>query len=604
MIMEFINNRVFGGLVSVKGANRNKLLAAKHTVDMYDEMSNHSIHEKYDEELRIAAAAFETNDAIMITDSEANIIRVNKAFFDVTGYSAEEVIGKNPRIMSSGLHDKHFYSLLWKQLNQIGSWSGEIFDKRKNGEIYPKSLKITAVKNTLQETSHYVAVFSDLSDRKKNEEEIRNLAFYDTTTKLPNRHLFLECFREALSGAARMKSFGAVLFVDLDRFKVLNDTLGHDFGNLMLVEVASRLKSCIREIDTVARLGGDEFVVLIKRLGENQEETSLKVGVLAEKIRESLSLPYDLNGHQYVSSTSIGVSLFNGSEDSVDLLVQQADMAMYQAKNSGRNAIRFFDPVMQENVATHAALENDLRNAIAREQLHLYYQMQVDNDNQPLGAEALLRWDHPDRGLIMPNIFIPIAEESKLIVDIGDWVLDTACRQLALWARSEKTIGLTLAVNVSAKQFAIPNFVSRVAEALDKHQVHPARLKLELTESMMLENIALTVEKMHELKALGVSLAMDDFGIGYSSLSYLKQMPLDQLKIDQGFVRGITSDSSDAVLVQTIIDLASNYRLNVIAEGVENEAQLTFLKHHDCMAYQGYLFGKALPIGEFESLLN
>ena len=557
-----------------------------------------------DEELRILAVAFETNDAIMVTDADANIIRVNQAFLETTGYSSEEVIGKNPRMMNSGRHDKAFYTQMWQQLLHTGLWSGEIFDKRKNGEIYPKWAKITAVKNELQQTTHYVTVFKDLSERKKSEEEIRNLAFYDALTKLPNRHLFLDRFRSALTSASRLNSFGAILLIDLDRFKLLNDTLGHVCGDLLLIEVASRLKSSVREMDTVARLGADEFIVLIEDVSDNMDDTSRKVGLVAEKIRESLASPYYCNGHPLLSSPSIGVSLYRGNEKSVDVIVQHAEMAMYQAKSAGRNSIRFFDPVMQNKVAAHASLEHDLRHAIKQQQLHLYYQMQVDNNNRPLGAEALLRWIHPVRGLVLPGIFVPIAEESALILEIGHWVLDTACRQLALWADSDQTRGLVLAVNVSAKQFAVPDFVAVVADVLKTHQVDPSRLKLELTESLMLEDMAATINKMHALKALGVTLAMDDFGIGYSSLSYLKQLPLDQLKIDQGFVQGITMDGSDAMLVQTIIDLATNFRLNVIAEGVETEAQLAFLKHHDCMAFQGFLFGKALPVNEFEQLLH
>jgi diguanylate cyclase (GGDEF)-like protein/PAS domain S-box-containing protein len=557
-----------------------------------------------DEAFRISAVAFETNDAIMITDADANIIRVNQAFLDTTGYSSKEVIGKNPRMMNSGRHDKAFYTEMWQQLLHTGSWSGEILDKRKSGEIYPKWAKITAVKNEQQQTTHYVAVSSDLSERKKSEEEIRNLAFYDAFTKLPNRHLFLDRFRAALSSASRLNSFGAILFIDLDRFKIINDTLGHDYGDLLLIEVATRLKSCVREMDTVARLGDDEFVVMIENVSEDEDDTSRKVELVAEKIRALLTSPYNFNGNRYLSSTSIGVSLYGGNEKSVDVLLQHADIAMYQAKSAGRNSIRFFDPVMQNKVAAHAALENDLRHALAQQQLHLYYQLQVDHKHRPVGAEALLRWIHPERGLVLPGIFIPVAEESSLILEIGDWVLDTACRQLALWAESDQTRGLTLAVNVSAKQFAIPDFVKMVADVLKAHQVDPARLKLELTESVMLENMAAAIDKMHALKALGVSLAMDDFGTGYSSLSYLKQMPLDQLKIDQGFVQGITKGGSDAMLVLTIIDLATNFNLNVIAEGVETEAQLTFLKHHDCMAYQGFLFGKALPVNEFHQLLH
>ena len=554
--------------------------------------------------LRISAVAFETNDAIIITDADANIIRVNQAFLDITGYSTHEVIGKNPRMMNSGKQDKSFYAEMWRQLTQTGFWSGEIIDKRKNGELYPKLAKITAVKNEQQNITHYVAVYTDLSERKRSEAEIRNLAFYDALTKLPNRHLFFDRFSAALTSASRLNSTGAILLIDLDRFKILNDTIGHDCGDLLLIEVATRLNACVREMDTVARLGADEFIVLVENVSDNQDDASRKIGLVAEKIRESLASPYYCKGHQILSSPSIGVSLYGGNDKSVDLLVQHAEMAMYQAKGAGRNSIRFFDPVMQNKVVLHSALENDLRHAIAKQQLHLYYQLQVDKNHRPIGAEALLRWIHPERGLVLPGTFIPVAEESALILDVGHWVLDTACRQLALWAKNDQTSSLTLAVNVSAKQFAIPDFVGNIADVLKKHQVAPSRLKLELTESVMLENMAATVEKMHSLKALGVGLAIDDFGIGYSSLSYLKQLPLDQLKIDQSFVQGITKDGSDAMLVQTIIDLATNFNLNVIAEGVETESQLTFLKHHECMSFQGFLFGMALPLNEFERLFH
>ena len=558
---------------------------------------------KIEEALRVAAVAFETHDAIAITDRNANIIRVNQAFTDITGYKAEEVLGQNPRIMSSGRQDKAFYIEMWQQLLHTGSWAGEIWDKRKNGQIYPKWLTITAVRNEHLEITHYVAIFSDITARKQTEEEIRNLAFYDALTRLPNRRLFMDRFRAALTISSRRNDYGAVLFIDLDRFKILNDTLGHDYGDLLLIEVAVRIKSCVREMDTVARLGGDEFVVLIEGVSESPNETSRKVGLIAEKIRETLAHPYTLKSHEHHCSPSIGISLYRGNENSVDALIQQADMAMYQAKESGRNAVRFFDPVMQHNVATRAALENDLHNAVMLNQLYLYYQVQVDNEDRPVGAEALLRWFHPEQGLVLPEQFISIAEESTLILGIGHWVLDQACRQLGLWSHDERMRELTLAVNVSAKQFAQPNFVDQIAETLKTHGVTPAKLKLELTESMVLNDKHGTIFKMHALKKLGIKLSMDDFGTGYSSLSYLKELPLDQLKIDKSFVQSITREGSDALLVQTIIDLANNFRMNVIAEGVETEAQLAFLKHHDCMGYQGFLFSKALPIGEFEKML-
>ena len=561
-------------------------------------------HKKTEEALRVAAVAFETHEAIVITDANSNIVRVNHAFSEITGYSAAEVLGQNPRMMRSGRHDRNFYIEMWQQLLHTGAWSGEIWDRRKNGETYPKWMSITCVKNAQHEISHYVAVFSDITARKLAEDEIRMLAFYDVLTKLPNRRLLLDRFNAALAASARYNNFGAVLFIDMDKFKTLNDTLGHDCGDLMLVEVAARIKSCVREMDTVARFGGDEFVVLIESVSEDQDDASYKVGLIAEKLRETLTLPYLLGQHEHHSSPSIGVSLYRGSLESVDTLLQHADLAMYQAKNSGRNAVRFFDMSMQKNVDTRNALLSDLRDALTHHQLQLLYQIQVDNDNRPVGAEALLRWNHPQRGMVMPDQFIPVAEENGLMTEIGNWVLEEACRQLGLWGQNEAMRDLTLAVNISAKQFAMPDFVRKVNATLKTYLVSPPLLKLELTEGMALDDLPGTVVKMHELKAIGVSLSMDDFGTRYSSLSYLRQLPLDQLKLDKGFVQAITRNESDAQLVKNIIDLTNDYRLKVIAEGVETDAQLTMLKHRDCIAFQGFLFSKAVPIEEFEKLLD
>jgi diguanylate cyclase (GGDEF)-like protein/PAS domain S-box-containing protein len=557
-----------------------------------------------EEQLRIAAATFETHEAILITDANANIIRVNRAFQDITGYSSEEVLGKNPRILNSGRQDQAFYMAMWQQLLATGTWSGEMWDRRKDGHIYPKRTTITAIKNEAGATTEYVAIFSDITARKQAEEEIRNLAFYDALTKLPNRRLLLDRFRLALLASARSKHYGAVLFLDMDRFKTLNDTLGHDHGDLLLIEVAKRIQLCVREVDTVARLGGDEFVVLLEEVDYVAEEASQKVALIAEKIRASLAVPYMLKGSEYHSSPSIGVCLYRGNEESVDGLLKHADMAMYQAKESGRNVVRFFDPAMQLMVETRAAIEADLRHAIRDKQLHLHYQIQLDSDHRPLGAEALVRWVHPKRGMVSPAQFIPVAEESSLILDVGHWVMETACQQLALWGKREQTRHLELAVNVSAQQFRLHDFVEKVATLIRVHQVNPACLKLELTESVVLVDVTDVVAKMHALKALGIKLSLDDFGTGYSSLSYLKQLPLDQLKVDQSFVRDIATDTNDAVMVQTIIGLARNFRLDVIAEGVETEAQLEFLKQNGCMAYQGYLFSKPVPIEEFEKLLG
>jgi len=444
----------------------------------------------------------------------------------------------------------------------------------------------------------------DITASKMAEEAISNLAFYDTLTMLPNRRLMMDRLRLALSVSARTNHYGAVLFLDMDKFKTLNDTLGHDYGDMLLIETAARIQSCIREVDTVARLGGDEFLILLEEVDEEAESASQKVAHIADKIRLALSAPYQLNGKEQHSSTSIGVSLYHGNEESVDSLLKHADMAMYQAKDSGRNAVRFFDPAMQLAVETRSALEADLRRAVPDRQLLLYYQMQVDNEHRPIGAEALVRWIHPELGMVSPARFIPIAEESSLILDVGCWVLNTACQQLGVWAGSKQTGQLTIAVNVSAKQFNQHDFVNTIARLLHTYQFEASRLKLELTESVVMNDVADVVTKMHALKALGVGLSMDDFGTGYSSLSYLKQLPLDQIKIDQSFVRDIATDPNDAMMVQAIIDMARNFRLNVIAEGVETEAQLAYLKQHGCMAYQGYFFSKPVPIKQFEALLE
>jgi diguanylate cyclase (GGDEF)-like protein/PAS domain S-box-containing protein len=560
--------------------------------------------DKAAEDIRVSAIAFETREAIIITDCHPKILRVNKAFCDITGYMAEEVLGQNPNILRGEKKPEAFYKEMWAAIFRDGAWSGEMLDKRKNGELFPASLTITAVTNSDNVLTHYVGSFFDTTERKKSESEIYNLAFYDPLTGLPNRRMLTSRLQLALESCERKGRYGAVMFIDLDNFKVLNDTKGHDCGDQLLAEVAQRLHSCVRKNDTVARLGGDEFVILLEDLKGNMEQAVALADNVGEKILSVFSRPYTIDGNEYRSTASIGVSLFANRELSADTLLKHADIAMYQAKGAGRNTLRFFDPKMQSALEARGTMELDLYHALSDRQFRLYYQAQVDDTGRIVGAETLIRWAHPQRGMIPPSQFIPIAEESPLILDIGHWVLETACGQLASWADDERKRGLVLAVNISARQFRQADFVYKVTSELKKHGVAPARLKLELTESVVLDDMADIVTKMHALRTIGIGLSLDDFGTGYSSLAYLKQLPLDQLKIDQSFVNDIATDPSDAVMVRTIIDMAHNFKLDVIAEGVETEAQLAFLKLHGCMAYQGYLFSKPVPVEEFEALLE
>ncbi|MBI5431004.1 MAG: EAL domain-containing protein [Nitrosomonadales bacterium] len=557
-----------------------------------------------EESMRLAAATFETQEAIMITDPEANILRVNQAFQDITGYPAEEVIGQNPRILQSGRHDAAFYQDMWSALHTTGKWSGEIFDKRRNGEIYPKLTTITAVRDATQRVTHYVAVFRDISNRKRSEQEIHQLAFYDPLTRLPNRRLLVDRLQQAMAVSMRNGLHGALLFLDLDHFKTINDTQGHTIGDLLLIEVARRLQTCVREGDSVARLGGDEFVVVLEELSGELNEAASQTELVAEKIRHELGQPYILKDYECLTTPSIGISLFRGHQESVDDLLKHADVAMYQAKAAGRNTVRFFDPAMQATLERRDELQAALRHALQREQFHLYYQIQVDSLGRPLGAEVLLRWKHPERGLVSPVEFIPLAEETGLIVPIGLWVLQTACAQIKVWQQNALTRDLALSVNVSAKQFRYADFVPQVQRVLQESGAKPSLLKLELTESTVLENVEDTIAKMRELKLLGAGFSMDDFGTGYSSLQYLKRLPLDQIKIDQSFVRDIVSDPNDAAIVKTIIAMSDALGLNVIAEGVETEAQREFLDRHGCHAFQGYLFSKPVPLEQFEALMH
>ena len=444
----------------------------------------------------------------------------------------------------------------------------------------------------------------DITLRKQSEDEIHRLAFYDPLTQLPNRRLLHERLLQSMSISARSGKHGAVMFIDLDNFKTLNDTQGHDVGDLLLKEVAQRLSRNVREGDTVARLGGDEFVVALESLSSLAQEAAAQSEMIAEKIRNELSQPYQLNGFEHSSSPSIGVSLFRGHQSSLDEVLKQADLAMYQAKSTGRNRVCFFDPAMQAEMEYRAELEKDLRASLRLQQLVLYYQMQVDESGTIIGAEALIRWQHPTRGMVSPAQFIPLAEEIGMILPIGDWVIEQACAQLKLWEMDPVMRDIRLSVNVSPRQLAQPYFVEQVKEAIENTGIRASQLKLELTESFILHDVDDAIEKMHELSHIGIRFAMDDFGTGYSSLAYLTHLPLEQLKIDQSFVRDIGSDKNSRVMVRTIINIANNFGLQVVAEGVETDEQLAFLRQFGCNKFQGYFFGKPVPVQEFERLCH
>jgi diguanylate cyclase (GGDEF)-like protein/PAS domain S-box-containing protein len=555
-------------------------------------------------ELRIAAAAFESQEAMMVTDADNVILRVNRAFVEVTGYTPAEVVGRTPRLLQSGRHDANFYREMWETIIRTGAWQGEVWDRRKDGTVYPKWLTISAVKDNRGTVTHYIGSHYDITERKIAEEKIKQLAFFDQLTGLPNRTLLQDRLKQTMAASSRSDSYGALLFIDLDNFKTLNDTLGHDKGDLLLKQVAQRLTLCVREGDTVAHLSGDEFVVVLAGLNTDGASAAADIETIAEKILASLNQTYLLADVMHHSTASIGITLFKGDPISIDELMKQADLAMYKSKEAGRNTWHFFDPGMESAVKERAALEDDLRLALREQQFVLHYQAQVVGKGRPTGAEVLVRWQHPQRGMVLPGEFIPLAEDTGLILPLGEWVLDAACRQLALWATEPELKHLTLAVNVSAHQFGQIDFVDQVLTVLKNTGANPQSLKLELTESLLVDNVQDIIEKMFALKAKGVGFSLDDFGTGYSSLSYLKRLPLDQLKIDQSFVRDILVDPNDAAIARTIVALAESLGLGVIAEGVETETQRDFLARSGCHAFQGYLYSKPVPLDKFELLLT
>ena len=552
------------------------------------------------EQLRLFARIFDTiNEGVVVTDSTNNIVSVNPAFSSITGYSAAEAIGKNPRMLHSGLMDKVFYDKMWQSINKTGRWQGEISDRRKNGESYVEWLSISTMKDERGEFSHHIAVVSDISERKAAEEHMVYIAQHDFLTDLPNRMMLHDRLTQAIAHAGREQRKVAVMFLDLDRFKAINDTLGHLVGDKLLKVVASRISSVARVSDTVSRLGGDEFAIMLPYI-ENMDD----IATIAVKLLTSVAGPCVIDGNDIEVTTSIGISVFPEDGDDSESLIAHADAAMYQAKGNGRNNYQFFTHEMNRRTLERMAIKNKLSHALERNELFLLYQPQVDlQSGRIIGAEALVRWDHSLYGNVLPAQFIPIAEENGLIPPIGEWVLREACRQNQKW-RKLGLMKITMAVNLSAVQFRQKNLGEIIKDVLHESGLAPSGLELEITEGIVMQDAEAAILLLEDMKAMGLKLSVDDFGTGYSSLSYLKRFPIDKFKIDQSFVRDLATDKDDAVIVSTIISMAHSLKLKVIAEGVETAEQLAFLKQQGCDEIQGYYFSKPVSAEEFTKLLS
>ncbi|NBQ68600.1 MAG: EAL domain-containing protein, partial [Nitrosomonadaceae bacterium] len=553
------------------------------------------------ETLKQAAAVFESSrEGVVITDLEPRILAINRAYTEITGYSEAQVLGKNPRIIKSGHHGTLFYQAMWASLKTVGHWSGEIWNRRRNGEIYPQWLTISTVCNDRNEPCNYVGVFADITQMKQSEAQLAHLAHYDPLTSLPNRLLVQSRLHHAIERAQRHNLRIAALYVDLDRFKNVNDSLGHPIGDELLIMLAARLKKRLREEDTLARLGGDEFLLVLEDIKEPSESASV-----AQTLIDLLATPFALpSGHEIFINASIGISLFPDDASNVTELIQHADMAMYLAKKEGRSTYRYHTEALSIAANERLVMETRLRHALTAGEFVLHYQPLIDaHSGRAVGVEALVRWQPPGEAIVPPGKFIPIAEETGLIVPLGEWVLRTACAQGRAWIDAGFA-PLVMAVNLSVRQFQSENLAEVIQRVLEETKLPAACLELELTESMFMEHAERSIDTLKTLKAPGIQLAIDDFGTGYSSLTYLKRFPIDKLKIDQSFVRGLAHDPNDREIAATIIAMARGLKLSVLAEGVESEQQLAFLRQHGCDYYQGFLFHRPAPAKELEAWLR
>ncbi|BDX04766.1 bifunctional diguanylate cyclase/phosphodiesterase [Planctobacterium marinum] len=554
-----------------------------------------------EQKLKLDAKVFEhSQEGVLVTDAQNRIITVNRAFTDITGYKQEDVAGDNPAILQSGRHDSVFYEDMYKDIVRQGYWKGEIWNRKKDGTIYPQLLSISKVENDANQLTHYVAVFSDITRLKQSEERMEQLAHYDALTGLPNRLLLKSRIEHAIERAKRNSDEKvAVLFLDLDHFKVVNDSLGHMVGDELLRQVATRLRSSLREEDTIARLGGDEFVILLEGITELRD-----LNAIAQNIIEEVKTPYLLNDcHETSVGTSIGIAVYPDDSSDIEKLFTYADSAMYKAKQNGRNTYAFYTESITQQADQRFRLSNQLSKAIERCELELYYQPQIDMvSKRIIGAEALIRWNHPDDGLLTPWAFIGIAEETGIIHEISKWVIQQGCQQLKKW--QEAGHQLTLSINISPRDFRYDDFYDQVAKNIQSSGITANGLELELTENGLMETSGNIRELLQQLKSLGISLAVDDFGTGHSSIAYLKHFPVDKLKIDRSFVKDIDVDPADKMITETIIDMARNFNLKVVAEGVETLPQHDLLLELECDIAQGYLYSKPVPLNEFETLLE
>ncbi|MBS4096937.1 MAG: EAL domain-containing protein [Sulfuricella sp.] len=572
-------------------------LPSGEIVAIYDDVTE---RKQAEEQLRLAARVFESSaEGIVITDLKGRILSVNEAFSEITGYPLEEIRGQNPRILKSGKHSPEFYREMWGTILKEGHWQGEIWNRRKNGEVYPEWMTIGSVKDEHGGISHFVGTFTDITQRKAAEERINFLAHHDALTGLPNRVLLQDRVSQSLAICQHQGSKAGLLLIDLDRFKNINESLNHAFGDQLLQEVGQRLEGCARRVDTVARSGGDEFVVLMTEVRDIGE-----IAAAANNILIALSQPFTLDVHEINITSSIGIAVYPGDGENAQNLLKNADVAMYRAKDLGRNNYQFYTQDMNARTFETLVMENSLRHALKRDDFVLHYQPQVDiASGAMIGVEALVRMRHADLGIVPPGTFIPIAEETGLIVPIGAWVLGEACRQGREWLDQGIT-GLRIAVNLSANQFRQPGLLDTVAKTLADSGLPPGQLELELTESILMRDSELIIATLQSLKKMGVQLSIDDFGTGFSSLAYLKRFDLDKLKIDQSFVRDITSDPDDLAIARAVIALGHSLNLKVIAEGVENGEQLELLRANGCDEIQGYYFSRPQPAAEIPRLLH